>query len=415
MKKNLALTVVIMMLAAAFTACSPDMDLPGELAHLFDGGNGLAEATAYRISTPEQLANLAELVNNGADQNNVFFKLTKNIDMSTYVIGTRSGGVVTNWIPIGKVDKPFSGTFDGAGYIISNIQINMDAIYVGLFGFVDGTNAVVKDVHISSGDIIGKGWTGAICGFMRKGTISGCSNNANVTATGSSDSYVGGVIGLSWHGNVIDCHNTGDVTANINNFVGGVAGACGGALFGCSNTGTVMATCSTVGGVVGCNVNGTTVADTFFGTVIACFNTGDVTGTAYVGGVAGGNEGDLFSCYNTGKIVGTDYIGGVTGVNINNANANGDVSACYNTGVVEGDNAVGGVVGHNMGIVTACYWMQSTAVDGIGTIASTGTTSFVTNFTPSGSPAWGTGTGQINGWWKPGTTDGTQLPKIYWE
>jgi hypothetical protein len=42
--------------------------------------------------------------------------------------------------------------------------------------------------------------------------------------------------------------------------------------------------------------------------------------------------------------------------------------------------------------------------------------SFIGNsFTPGGAPEWGTGSGGTNGWWKTGTTTGTQLPKLYFE
>jgi hypothetical protein len=109
-----------------------------------------------------------------------------------------------------------------------------------------------------------------------------------------------------------------------------------------------------------------------------------------------------------------DYVGGVTGVNT------GTITACYNTGAVTGDNALssGSVVGMNdNGTVTACYWESTTATNGIGTGTVDGVNPFTlpVYFTPTGSAAWNTGTDGEDGYWKAGTTNGTQLPQLWWE
>jgi hypothetical protein len=158
--------------------------------------------------------------------------------------------------------------------------------------------------------------------------------------------------------------------------------------------------------------------------IISCTNAATVSGTSgtnFVGGVAGNNGGDVgtvIACYNTGAVSGGNYVGGVVGWNYSSyATA---VTACYNTGTVTGSgNYVGGVAGYNEGTVTACYWESTTATNGIG--GGNGTVDGVNGFTlsdyftPSGSDAWGTGTGEENGWWKPGTTDGSHLPKLWFE
>ena len=77
-----------------------------------------------------------------------------------------------------------------------------------------------------------------------------------------------------------------------------------------------------------------------FSTLIACYATGNVTGT--------------------GTGTGSIYVGGVTG-----DNASGTLTACYHAkGTVNGpDEYTGGVAGRNFkdsmfggGIITACYW-----------------------------------------------------------
>jgi hypothetical protein len=165
------------------------------------------------------------------------------------------------------------------------------------------------------------------------------------------------------------------------------------------------------------------------GTVTASYNTGAVTGgPGTSGGVVGRNEITIIGCYNTGMVTGTSQIGGVAGYNT------GIISASYNTGMVTGTGSdIGGVVGYNIdatAVVTACYYIDN-GVPGYGTNVDGGSivslTSFDANAFPnlSGDPAWGTVSGSgasvpppdstTNGWWKPGTTGGGQLPKLWFE
>ena len=106
-----------------------------------------------------------------------------------------------------------------------------------------------------------------------------------------------------------------------------------------------------VGGVVGRNGAGYNGVEYSSGTVTNCYNTGSVTGSNGVGGVAGHNSSSITDCYNTGSVTGKDYVGGVAGSN----SGFGTVTNCYNTGSVTGKNKVGGVAGYNDYIVTGCY------------------------------------------------------------
>jgi hypothetical protein len=154
------------------------------------------------------------------------------------------------------------------------------------------------------------------------------------------------------------------------------------------------------------------------GQIISCSNAAYVSGFI-VGGVVGNNSaGTITACYNTGAMRGGNKLGGVVGDNLSGA-----VTACYNTGAMTGHGGLlGGVVGYNnsSGIVTACYWESTTATKGIG--GGTGTVDGVNSFTlplyfnPTGTHVvWNTGTDGENGYWKAGTTDGSRLPKLWWE
>jgi hypothetical protein len=126
-----------------------------------------------------------------------------------------------------------------------------------------------------------------------------------------------------------------------------------------------------VGGLVGRND----------GTLIRCYSAGEINGTHYVGGLAGHNSGTMAECTSTGTAGGTgDCVGGLAGRNtgtvtqcccsraVSSSGVNGYVgglvglnddgvmTGCYSTGPVRGNQFVGGLVGYNSrGTVTHCY------------------------------------------------------------
>lgn len=83
------------------------------------------------IRTAEELAKI------GVDPNyplNGKYILMANIDLSGY----------SNWVPIGSNTKPFTGQFDGNGFIIKNLTINRPSTdYQGLFGYTGSTAKIV--------------------------------------------------------------------------------------------------------------------------------------------------------------------------------------------------------------------------------------------------------------------------------
>ncbi|MEE0059313.1 MAG: dockerin type I repeat-containing protein [Acutalibacteraceae bacterium] len=88
-----------------------------------------------------------------------------------------------------------------------------------------------------------------------------------------------------------------------------------------------------------------------------CYNTGEVVGDYYVGGVAGINDGTITNCYNAGEVSGYCYVGGVAGSN------NGTITNCYNTGEASATSSVSGVVGYNNGKTTNSYYLSDSETD----------------------------------------------------
>ena len=78
----------------------------------------------YSISTPQELAQLAKMVNDGYIIGGEFI-LVKDIDLSSY----------DNWTPIGTNANRFIAVFNGNGHVIKNLKSTQG----GLFGWSGGT------------------------------------------------------------------------------------------------------------------------------------------------------------------------------------------------------------------------------------------------------------------------------------
>lgn len=153
-------------------------------------------------------------------------KLTKDITINEGVLDS-NGDLNTNttfdkWKPVGTLNRPFIGTFDGDGHTIRGLYVNVNENYVGLFGCV-GAGGTVKNVTIADSYVSGKVNVGDICGRNDGGIVENCTSGCTVKGTGNA---VGGICGSNQRGDhvgrVLNCHNTGKVSGK--NRVGGVCG-----------------------------------------------------------------------------------------------------------------------------------------------------------------------------------------------
>lgn len=99
------------------------------------------ENELVEISTPKELANIE-------DNPNGSYILTNDIDLSQ----------IANWDPLCSSGSPFTGTLDGNGYCIKNINVDMkydedvdDSEYAGLFCCVSG--ATIQNLGIVGGTV----------------------------------------------------------------------------------------------------------------------------------------------------------------------------------------------------------------------------------------------------------------------
>ena len=283
-------------------------------------------STEFEISTAEQLAGLAKLVNNGNDFSYKTVRLTADIVLNdTSDWGNwESSASANTWTPIGNWPNLFGGTFDGQGYTVSGIYINSENDHQGLFGYNEGT---IKNIGVTKSYIKGNDNVGGVCGNNSYGKISDCYNSGTVSNTGNGSSDVGGVCGVNYEGFISNCYNSGTITGTGNGS-------------------------SDVGGVCGYNI----------GSIYNCYNSGTISGSSGVGGVCGYNNYDISNCYNSGEVSGNSCVGGICGTN----NDDSSVSNCYNSGTVNGIYYVGGVCGVIYdGKISNCYYLQYTATGGI--------------------------------------------------
>ena len=191
----------------------------------------------FTLSTRNELAGLAYLVNNGIDNfKEKTITLTGSIDLTPWSTGK-------GWIPIGhSSSRPFVGSFDGDGYLVSNLCVNNpDLDYVGLFGYFRGgtiKNLGVTDVKITGGNMVGSiaglldgsiansFATGMVKGSIfvggLAGWVGGSITNSYTTTSVNGSSYVGGLAGSATLSSVSDCYAAGAV--NGKEVVGGVVG-----------------------------------------------------------------------------------------------------------------------------------------------------------------------------------------------
>jgi len=142
------------------------------------------------------------------------FIVASNIDASS-TSGWNAGG---GFDPVGDNINPFTGTFDGKGYTVLDLFIDIPLVsYVGLFGYTD-PGTVLANVNLDNADVTGRYYVGSLVG-VNEGDIS-WSSSTNVTVVGRS--VAGGLVGRHEAGSITDSNTSGDVSAIY--YIGGFVG-----------------------------------------------------------------------------------------------------------------------------------------------------------------------------------------------
>ena len=215
---------------------------PGEdiNAHVYINGDDVINT--IKIGTKEELFAFANDVNvNGNSYSGKTVVLTANIDLEN-----------TEWTPIGQTGGNgaatyFQGSFDGMGYTISNLKISQNDQYVGgnyatgLFGFVDGGVANIRNLTVDGADVTGTHWTAVIVGYLT-GKVENCKvYNASVVCNHVNGEACGDKAGVIV-GYVQNFNTSTEVSAIRNCYVENSsvkAGRDAGVIVGCANSSTV--------------------------------------------------------------------------------------------------------------------------------------------------------------------------------
>ena len=396
---------------------SPLPELP------FLSGKGVPN-DPYLISTVDELNSIGHNPRLMA----AHFKLINDIDLA---------GV--DFFIMGSEIFPFSGVFDGNGHTIINFNHTTKYVScVGLFGYVKGPKAEIRDLGLISPNINwASGSVGSLAGYFGDGTISNCYADGGIV---NGFGGVGGLVG-SVNGSITKCHSSTTVSGMEN--VGGLVGSNGytGKISNCYSTGSVSGD-RTVGGLVAnnsfghitncyatagvdgkVNVGGLVGLNGYTGKISNCYSTGSVSGDWAVGGLVGANlSGHMMNCYARANVIGDVYVGGLVGFNYE-----GSIWSSYSTGSVIGTEKVGGLVGentlipnqqgqYNIGIIGSSFWdietsKQNTSDGGTG--KTTDEMQMASTFLEAG---WDlvdeTENGTEDIWW---IDEGNDYPRLWWE
>lgn len=241
-----------------------------------------------------------------------------------------------NWIPIGSIDRPFTGSFNGNNYTISNLNINATTDNQGLFGVIQGTSSSKCTITslVVEGNI--KSSACNVAGIAGKATFTKFESCVNKATVESTNVAAAGIAGYVSNVNMACCYNAGSITASSN-----------------------------VAGIAGCE----TASDTWK-EYTDCINSGTITGGTNYSSIIGiaNSKLELIVCANYGTIISTTNY--ETGCIIGNCMASGSVTQVtqiLSVGPIETQGTYH-VIANNVSITLSYYdsnVLSSTTVSGL--------------------------------------------------
>ena len=317
----------------------------------------------------------------------LFFKLSRDLDLSELC-----GKDIGNWTPIGTMEHPFKGNFDGNGKTIDYLYIDEQipergdtaTAYYGLIGVASTeyeSKTAISNLTIGKNSRIytqRDGNVGGIIGLARNNVvISDCKNKGRVHGR----TVAGGIVGFAANVPLPDgvhiknCVNEGYVDAMLK--AGGIAGAVNGSgvhIDSSTNMGSVSAS-DTAAGIVGViynsagtsaslnhlinkgdissgKISGGIVAVAGQGTftITNAFNEGHVQASMTAAGIVGQLRPvyaqDVLTCVNVGGVFAGSNAGGIVGL-VNGGAFPAKISQSLNLGKIDAGEFAGGIVGND--------------------------------------------------------------------
>lgn len=291
-------------------------------------------------------------ISNGMNFNDYEIILLNDLDFSKYPLD-----------PAGNFENPFRGTFNGNGHTMSNISMQSDERYVGLFAVAQDAHiydVTLENCKIESTTAIG---SGGIIGFANNCEVENCRFDGYIYGKEGS---VGGIVGNNWSeiknslvsGEIVGATQSGSYSwqSVSNSFgTGGISGDNSNYIYCCKNYAKISddveeheSNNSRSGGISGGNS----------GIINSCANYGNVTG----GGIVECNHkyGQIKNCFNLGNVYSGIAIGSYQDSNI---------EFCVNLGKTEGRYA-GDIVSfwgqdsesNTFGKIAQCLYINSSGV-----------------------------------------------------
>ena len=186
------------------------------------------------------------------------FRLGNDIDLAASVVW--NGG--ESWEPIGDSADRFNGSLDGGGNAIRNLNISRSVTHQGLFGYLQ--DAAVKNLVLEGAHVWGGAYTGALAGYVAgSSTIDRVEVNGEIVGTHSYVGGLAGFITnntLLRYGRfagMVRMSMGGSVTGGLVGFAGGSA------RIAYAHTDGIVAGGESTGGLVGHQGNPAVTADSF--------------------------------------------------------------------------------------------------------------------------------------------------------
>ena len=313
--------------------------------------------TVYTLTTAEQLAGLAALVNSGTDFAGVTVRLGADLSLAR----DRAGGAERLWTPIGtSINRAFRGCFDGQGHRITGLRAYNKGSDSALFGCAVGAEITGLTLCGSAVGEAAASYAAGLIAYADGCTIRSCAMYVDVSASGT---------------------HAGGIAAYISN---------GTRLENCTSYGSVSGA-SGVGGLVGVSYSG---EDRISG----CAGFGAVTstksGTYGTGGLVGRLAGTLTESANYGAVTSADrYTGGLVGYAT--ARNKTTLTLCRNAAAVSAGStderaAAGGLVGYAQNLMWGGCGDTSSGLAPLGRSGNVSTLTAVGElpaFTPVPRPA----------------------------
>jgi hypothetical protein len=156
----------------------------------FDNAN--IPAGEGTVSAPYQINTLRELYWLMVDRKrwNLHYEQSATIDADTIPIVCGHGAT-----PIGDAETPFSGSYNGQYFQITNLDIQVPSApydYIGLFGNSTGT---LSNIILANVSTKGRDYVGTLVGRQSGGSITECGIQSGSAETHTANDYVGGLAG----------------------------------------------------------------------------------------------------------------------------------------------------------------------------------------------------------------------------